>query len=80
MGLVNRDTEVKQESLTMTVEEAAAALGISRNLAYAAARDGRIPAIRIGRRLLVPRRALERLLEVPNPLQAEGSGGEGKEE
>ena len=74
MGLVNRDTEVKQESLTMTVEEAAAALGISRNLAYEAARNGQLPCIRIGRRLLVPRRALERLLEVPNPLRAEDSG------
>ena len=63
---------MKQESLTMTVEEAAAALGISRNLAYEAARDGRIPAIRIGRRLLVPRRALERLLEVSDHSQAKG--------
>jgi len=67
-----RDGEMKQESLTMTVEEAAAALGISRNLAYEAARDGRIPAIRIGRRLLVPRRALERLLEVSDHSQAKG--------
>jgi excisionase family DNA binding protein len=59
---------VKQESLTMTVEEAAAALNISRSLAYEATRDGRIPAIRIGRRLLVSRHALEKLLEVPKPL------------
>jgi excisionase family DNA binding protein len=58
---------VKQERLTMTVEEAAAALNISRTLAYEAARDGRIPAIRIGRRLLVPRRGLEKLLETPAP-------------
>ena len=65
---------MKQESLTMTVEEAAAVLGISRNLAYEAAQDGRIPAIRIGRRLLVPRRALERLLEAPNYSQDESSG------
>jgi excisionase family DNA binding protein len=48
----------------MTVGEAAAALGISRGLAYQAARDGNIPTIRIGRRLLVPRRALEKMLEV----------------
>ena len=56
---------MRQESLTMTVEEAAAVLGISRGLAYQAARDGSIPTIRIGRRLLVPRRALEKLLEAP---------------
>ena len=59
---------MKQENLTMTVEEAAAALNISRSLAYEAARDGRIPTIRIGRRLLVSRRALEKLLEEPQPL------------
>ena len=58
---------VTQESLTMTVKEAAIALNISRGLAYQAARDGGIPTIRIGRRLLVPRRALEKLLEAPSP-------------
>lgn len=56
---------MREENLTLTVPQAAAALGISRNLAYEAARDGRIPAIRIGRRLLVSRRALEKLLEDP---------------
>jgi len=59
---------MKQGNLTMTVEEAATALNISRSLAYEAARDGRIPTIRIGRRLLVSRRALEKLLEEPQPL------------
>jgi excisionase family DNA binding protein len=56
-----------QESLTMTVKEAAAILGISKGLAYQAARDGSIPTIRIGRRLLVRRKALEKLLEAPIP-------------
>lgn len=56
---------MRHESLTMTVGEAAAALGISRGLAYQAARDGSIPTIRIGKRLLIPRRALEKLLEGP---------------
>lgn len=59
---------MRDETLTLTVEQAAAALNISRGLAYEAARDGRIPTIRIGRRLLVSRRALERLLEEPQPL------------
>ena len=57
-----------QESLTMTVEEAATALNISRSLAYEAARDGRLPCIKIGRRLLIPRSALEKLLADPKPL------------
>ncbi len=48
--------------LTWTVEEAAVALGVSRAFAYDAVRRGEIPAIRIGRRILVPRAALGDLL------------------
>jgi len=49
--------------LTWTVDEAAMALGISRAFAYDAVRRGEIPAIKIGRRILVPRSALKQLLE-----------------
>lgn len=52
---------------TMTIEDAAKALGVSRNTAYAAAARGEIPAIRIGRRLLVPKVQLDRLLEGEAP-------------
>ena len=51
------------EPLTLTVEEAGRLLGVSRGLAYEAARRGEIPTIRIGRRLLIPR---ARLLELVN--------------
>ena len=54
---------MEQERITNTVEEAAAILGISRGSAYGLARKGVLPTIRLGRRLLVPRRALERLLD-----------------
>lgn len=47
---------------TLTVEEAAAVLGIGRNSAYQAIERGELPVIRIGRRLLVPKNVLERLL------------------
>ena len=47
---------------TLTVEETARLLGISRNGAYEAARTGQIPTIRIGKRILVPIGGLERLL------------------
>jgi excisionase family DNA binding protein len=50
---------------TVTVEEAARLLGISRETAYQQARLGRlgpVPVYRIGRRLVVPREALERAL------------------
>lgn len=48
--------------LTVSVEEAARILGISRGAAYAHARDGSLPIVRLGKRLLVPRAVLEKLL------------------
>jgi hypothetical protein len=45
-----------------SVEEAGKILGLSRASAFAAANRGDIPTIRIGKRLIVPRRALERML------------------
>jgi excisionase family DNA binding protein len=53
------------ERATLSVEEAAQRLGISRNHAYDAVKRGAIPSIRIGRRLLVPKAALERKLAGP---------------
>ena len=47
---------------TLTIAEAARALGIGRNQAYEAAHRGEIPTIKIGKRLLVPRIAFEKLL------------------
>ena len=49
-------------SMTYSIDEAAKLLGIGRNHAYEAAKRGEIPAIRIGKRIVVPRAALERLL------------------
>ncbi len=51
------------ERLTLSVQEAAKALGIGRNLAYDRIKTGEIPVLKIGKRLLVPRAALEKLLE-----------------
>ena len=50
------------EADVLTVEEAAKRLRISRGSAYEAARRGQLPTIRIGRRLLVPKAAFERML------------------
>jgi excisionase family DNA binding protein len=50
---------------TVSVVEAGKELGIGRDLAYAAAKRGEIPTIRIGTRLLVPRAALEAMLAAP---------------
>lgn len=52
--------------MVYTVEQAASLLRISRGSAYEAVGQGEIPSIRIGRRILVPRVALERLLDAPS--------------
>ncbi|MDQ3692779.1 MAG: helix-turn-helix domain-containing protein [Chloroflexota bacterium] len=54
---------------TMTVEEAAERLGISRTLAYELATTGRlpVPVLRLGRRIVVSRLALERVLGADSP-------------
>jgi excisionase family DNA binding protein len=49
--------------LTMSVEEAAEALGISKSAAYNAVHRGEIPSLRIGRRILVPQAGLARYVE-----------------
>ncbi len=55
---------MKQERLTLTVEEAAELLGISRAFAYILVARNELPSVRLGRRLVIPRRALHRLLDV----------------
>jgi len=50
------------ESLTFTVDETAQLLRISRNTAYNLVREGRLPVLRLGRRLLVPKKGLDNLL------------------
>lgn len=53
------------EQPTITVERAAAVFGISRGAAYEAVRNGSIPSLRIGRRLVVPTARVAALLCVP---------------
>jgi excisionase family DNA binding protein len=53
----------KPPRLTLSVEEAAQLLGLSRTSAYEAVHRGDLPAIRVGRRLLVPRSRLAALLD-----------------
>ena len=60
---------------TMSVESAGRLLGIGRNSAYEAARQGTIPTLRFGKRVVVPRAALMRLLgerEAPADEKAKG--------
>jgi excisionase family DNA binding protein len=59
----------------MTVDEAAALLGISRGSAYEGVRTGRLPSIRASaRRIVVPRAALEKMLAAEPNLVSGGPG------
>ena len=49
--------------LTLTVEEAGELLGISRALAYEMASTGRLPTVRFGNRIVVPKKAIETMLQ-----------------
>lgn len=51
-----------RERLAISVEEAGAVLGISRDLAYDLVARGELPSVRLGRRIVVPCRALEQTL------------------
>jgi excisionase family DNA binding protein len=56
-------TRPDREPLTLSVPEAAKLLGVSPDLVYDLVAVGELPALRLGRRIVVPRRALEELVE-----------------
>lgn len=56
---------------TITVEEAAALLRVSRGVAYEAARRGELPVLSLGHRILVSAPALLKLLGVEHDSQIE---------
>jgi excisionase family DNA binding protein len=51
-----------RDRLVLTVDEAAYLLNISRGLVYELVSRGELPAIRLGRRIVIPRIAMEELL------------------
>ena len=62
MASAKRGRKSKRPADTMTVEEAAERLRIGRNQAYEGCKSGRIPAVRVGRRWLIPIVAFDRML------------------
>jgi len=50
------------ERIALSVEEAGMLLGISRDLTYDLVARGDLPSVKLGRRLVVPRRSLEAAL------------------
>ena len=52
-----------QEKMGLTVVEAAGILGIGKSMAWRLIRDGEIATVRLGRRVIVPRKIVEELLK-----------------
>ena len=50
---------------TVSVPEAAKILGVSASCVFGAVRRNELPALRIGKRIVIPRAALERMLALP---------------
>ena len=66
----------QDKRLVYEVPEAGELLGLGRNAAYAAARSGALPTIRIGKKLLrVPKAELHKLLASPATSNALGVRG-----
>jgi excisionase family DNA binding protein len=53
----------RSERLVLSVPEAAGMLGVSPRLAYDLVARGELPALRLGGRIVILRRPLERLLD-----------------
>jgi len=58
------------ERPVLSVDEAAELLGLNRNSVYEAAKRGELPTIRVGRRVLISRAGLQRLLDEGNAPKA----------
>jgi excisionase family DNA binding protein len=63
---INRQmcSQVEQgQKLLLTVEETTKILGISRSMTYEMIKQDQIPSIRLGRKIMIPRRKLIELIE-----------------
>jgi excisionase family DNA binding protein len=64
-------TEKSDEPLALSVKAAAKLLGLSRASAYEAVRLGQIPSLRFGKRIVVPRAALNKMLSQTDAYESE---------
>ena len=55
----NEKGEKIMEKVTMTVLEMAQSLGIGRNMAYELIKNGRVPFLKIGRQIRIPKKAFD---------------------
>ncbi|MBM4463463.1 MAG: helix-turn-helix domain-containing protein [Chloroflexi bacterium] len=65
---------MSQEKLTLNMREVARVLGLSKSSVFAAVHRGEIPHIRVGKRILIPKAALERMLSEAAKPRGERNG------
>ena len=53
------------EKQMMSVKDFMAAVGVSRSFAYKLIREGEVPIVRLGRRALIPRWFVEKIVNGP---------------
>jgi excisionase family DNA binding protein len=66
--------DLEQLPCVLRVEEVAALLRIGRNSAYELIRQGVLPSLRLGRRLVVPKQSLVRVLDNADKAPGRGEG------
>jgi excisionase family DNA binding protein len=57
----------REERAVLTIEEAGRLLNVSRPTAYNLAKSGKIPVLKLGRKLMVPKASLDRMLSDVKP-------------
>ena len=66
MSIVSGETSADDRPVTRRtyhIEEVAKLFGIGRNAAYEAAKRGDFPTIKLGKRIVAPRMAIDRMLD-----------------
>lgn len=59
------------ERQTLSIREAGAILGVCDTIAYRMARSGQLPTVPVGKRKVVPKISLQKMLDVPVPGRTE---------
>jgi excisionase family DNA binding protein len=68
--LAERQANLSDTPLLVSVPEAARLLGIGTTFGWILVRSGQMPAIKLGRRVLIPRAAIEQLTRIDGASQA----------
>ena len=64
--MTNNGRQLDQLPDVLTVKEAAALLRVNHKLVYESIRRGDLPAVKLGKRIVIPKQALARLLAEGN--------------